>query len=253
MFTVHARDVARIQARSVLAAVTVLGLAVATSQAAVIPDSEGYFQLHGNNPSYNTGPGAGSFLVDVAYEMYDGKDASDPLHVTDDIQIVFALHHVGGDGETPVRNFKKFYVYSPEPSPFYSSINFVNPSEADEFLIGPSGHEIDPYNGVVPHRYNSNIMYIENVTTIQRERGIWYFTTTAGETADFLSGQYSQMLVLTASASEFTAHRDIVIQIDGTNSVPSFSADTTITLVPEPCTIMLLLVPAATWLSRRRR
>jgi len=227
-------------------ALAVLALSPMASQAALIAGSEGFVTLTGNDSAYSSG----SFVVNVAYEVYDGTSASDPMGITSDMQITFVLQHCGSDGEDPALAFSRFYVYAPgDPAPFYTNKYAVNPSSSGQFLIGPVGNEIDPYGGVAPHRDLGTAMSI----TSSPNRARFSFQTTMLDVADFQPDQYSQLLVLTANPAYFTTPQDIIIEIDGTATSPSISADTIITIVPEPASSMCAALSGAFWLLRRRR
>ncbi len=238
MFTVHARDVARIRARSVLAAVTVLGLAIAASQAAVIGGSEGRVALNASGPD-------GSFAVDVAYQVYDGTSENDPLGVTSDLQLAFVLKHQGDSGVLPALAFGEFDVFAPagqSVADFYTGIGAVEGT----YLVGPAGNQLSSFGGVAPHSDYGDTMYID-----QEMDFAWFYFYGYMLMPDFQSGQNSQLLVLTIDPDLLEAPADIVIEVYGTNTGDQLDASTFITITPEPASGLLLL--AAAPLLRRRR
>jgi len=216
----------------------------AASQAALISGSEGRITMIGNDAVNATG----SFSVDVAYEAYNGSSASDPLGANGLIQYVFALNHNGSGGEAPTLAFSRFYVFAPSGAgtvtPYYANLQAINPSGPGAFLVGPSGNELDPYNGIVPHVSSGLAMN----STASPNRARFSFTG-AGSVSDFQPGQYSQMLVLTALPSLLPG--SVILEIDGTNTSPSIKVDQSITLVPEPSAAMFLLAAGAYAVIRR--
>jgi hypothetical protein len=228
---------------ALLAVFVFAGAFLSPARADLIAGSEGAVTLVGNDTANNTG----SFVVDIVWEVYDGSSASDPGGITGTDQIAFVLHHTGGDGETPVLNVGRFTVFAPEPASttvaYYDSGSAIDPP-SNTILIGPSGSELDPSGGRAPS--NINIDPPPDGTN----RAKFYFQD--GLQSPLLaSGEHSQLLVLTlASGSELPA--DVVVELNGTDSVPQVHADTTIHLVPEPGTMLLISV-GTLMLSRRRR
>jgi hypothetical protein len=192
----------------------------------------------------------GSFAVDVAYQVYDGTSVADPLGVTSDLQLAFVLKHQGASGGAPAVPFGGFFVFAPGGQPaldFYNSQQSV----AGDFLVGPVGNQLSSSGGVVPHAGFGDAMYLgpEDDPSL----AAFFYTVEDLCLADFQPGQNSQLLVLTFSPALLSAPADIVIEVYGTDTSVSMEADTFISLVPEPTSCLLLIVPAATWLGRRRK
>lgn len=238
MASASLRNMAR---RLAPAALALLG--ASSSLAAVIPGSAGFTVLSGNDPGNPTG----SFRLEVAYEIYDGASATDPLGANGLPQVAFVLNHTGAAGENPARAFGRFSVFAPDPSdvnPFYTSIQSVNPGFAGQFLIGPGGSELDPFGGIAPSSVDID------PPPGPPNRGEFFFLTGLNE-ANFLPGQHSRLLVLTMDAADLPTA--VVIEADRTDTVPSIDADTIIPLIPEPSTGLLGLMGVAGLARLRRR
>ncbi len=213
------------------------------AQATLIPNSAGFVTITGNDAAN----ASGSFVVEVAYQVYDGTSAGDPLGATNHAQLAFVLHHAGSDGEAPALAFGRFIVFAPSPAsttvPYYSALDVVNPGSAGAMLVGPSGNQLDPFGGVAPT--SSNI----DPPPTGANRGKFFFQTGLQE-ADFQPGQTSQLLVVSEAATGGLP-ADIVIELDSTNTVPSVHGDTIIHIVPEP-SVAVLLALALPFLRQRR-
>lgn len=163
----------------------------------------------------------GSFLVQVDYQVYDGTDAGDLLGANGLYQAVFTLTHLGagGTGEA-VLNFGRFTVFTGD----YTSISAVG-------------------TGVTP-------IWIDPVGT-WTDRARYYFDSDAPDyLPTFAEGDVSQQLVLTFDPLDMP-QTDIIIEANG--AAYNMHADTTITLIPEPATLLLLGSGAVLFRIRRKR
>ena len=212
------------------------------ARAALITGSEGMVTINGNDALNPTG----SFDVEVAYAVFDGTSASDPLGNTGSFQISFVLNHLGDDGEGPALAMGRFTVFAPdvfEPIAFYSGASVVDPAFAGEFLIGPSGSELDPFGGIAP-----SFTDVDPPTGLIN-RAEFFFQTGLGQ-ADLNPGEHSQLLIATTDSD--TLPGLITIELDLTDTVPGVHGDTTINIVPEPG-LGLFMITGAWALGRRRR
>lgn len=212
--------------------------------AVTMPGSEGRVNLTGND-----GAATGSFSVDIAYEVFNGLSATDPLGITGAPQIAFVLKHNGSGGEAPTLKIGRFSVFAPAGAPiapYYASGTRINPASAGLFDIGPSGNGLDPFGGQTSATPQINAS--PNRAIFQFVNGL----SQANFPASFSSGpQYSRMLVLTLTPSA-TLPSSVILEIDGTDTVPQVHADTTITLTPEPGTCGLVALGLLA-LARRGR
>jgi hypothetical protein len=216
-----------------------LSLAAASSQAAVISGSEGRVALNSSGPE-------GSFAVDVAYQLYDGTSASDPLGETSDLQLAFVLQHQGASDVSPALAFGEFDVFAPTGqtiAEFYTGIHAV----AGNYSVGPAGNQLNSSGGLAPDSGG----YGEAMLLDQDYAWFYYYDNMLQQ--QFLPNHNSQLLVLTIDPDMLQAPTDIGIEVYGTNTGDSLYADTFIALlaVPEPASAMLLLAAAA-WMKKRR-
>jgi hypothetical protein len=246
----HSNRRARAATIGIFSAAISLGLPWA-ARASTISGSEGRVTIIGNDASNSTG----SFSVDVAYEVFNGQSATDPLGITNNFQIAFVLKHNGVGDELPALKLGRFTVFAPDPASttvaYYGVGATINPLSAGQFLIGPSGSELDPFAGlgtsstpnIDPPPTGANRVRFLFQTGLQQ----------ANFPPDLSSGpQYSQLLVV-APAAGSTLPANVVIELNGTDTVPGVHGDTTIPLVPEPGTCALIALGLGALLRGRRR
>lgn len=229
-------------ARAALSAVATVAFA-GSAQAALINGSAGRINLIGNDASAATG----SFSVDIAFQLYDGTSAADPMGITPgEYQVALVVKHNGSGGENPAQAFGRLSLFAPDvnaPLAFYTGNGSVNPGASGQWLVGPSGNQLDAFGGIAPSSVD-----IDPPPVASANRAEWFFETGLQQ-ANFLPSQQSRLLVAKAPSSGFPS--SVVIEVDRTNTNPSFDADTIIHFTPEPATALLGLVGAAA-LARRR-
>ena len=171
----------------------------------------------------------GCFKVHVDYAVYDGNDEADPLGDNGLYQAVFKLTHLGSDGsgETVVK-VGMFTVYSGD----YTSAVAVD-----------QGGSPTP---VLPNYIASK--YTPEALT---DRAVYYFDDDAPNyDSTFAVDDVSQLLVLTFDPTKMP-QENIGIEID--SSVYGIYGEGTVTLIPEPVTLLLLGSGGVLLRVRKRR
>lgn len=200
---------------------------VSDVSATLITGSNNTVTITGNDSNHATG----SFKVQVVSSVYDGTSASDPLGLTTDLQVAFTLTHLGDAGEPNALKFSRFTVFAPSDYssttiPFYSGASSVGTTGRE-----PSSINIDPPpNGI--------------------SRVKFYFETGLEE-ALFASGETSKTLVVKTASGHLPA--SVILEINGTDTVPGINGDTSVHFVPEPASITLFGIASFLLSLQRRR
>ncbi len=201
---------------------------VSNASAGPVAGSSGTVNIIGNDPAHNTG----SYKIHVVYSIYDGTSSNDPLGLTSNLQLAFTITNLGVDstGETPALSIGRFLVFAPSGSgtsvAFYKSISAVGSGTAP--MTGGMKIKANPAN-----------------------EGFWAFEDSQ-QNPLFADGLTSQTLVLTAVPGSLN-NKSVILEIDTTNTNPSISSDVTVTLVPEPASMVLFGVASLLSLRRRRK
>ena len=180
----------------------------------------------------------GQFDVLVEYEVYDGIGLDNPITATGEYQIALTLTHLGDVGDL---NFGRLTVFSPVAwngatwegswtGDYYSGISAIGAGRApsqDSWASPPDAMHFESY-------FDSH------------KALVWFKEFTQ---AAFAPGETSQQIVLTVSGD---LPETILLEVNGTDGIPTYDGDAVVNLVPEPATISLLALGLGILLKKRK-
>lgn len=229
--------------------ISVLFLLIFTTNsfAALVSGSAGFVDIVGDLSDPLT---PGSFTVRVKYAVFDGGAGFNPLGNDGDgskFQVAFELEHLGSGGEPPTLNVGRFTVFTHLENlaslPHYT-INYDQATYIDQSI-----------GGLAP-------IFINESTTANTVGVQYYFMTLLqvpllgpvevldGNPPVAINNDFSQMMVMTFDPSEMPLE-DILVEINGADG--NVHGDARITLIPEPCSLLLMAGGVVLLNLRKRR